>query len=229
MELTCPYCNHHDHYSYHSSIDSSFDKEHKELLMAEDLNVVKCLKCRKELQIETELLYHDTERLLMFNYYPSEVESDRIKRFMVLKSMKDPETLEAIKSGYKLRYVWTKKQLIEKIRIFESGLDDRLIEPFKFSLKIRNPIKRPSIAFDDIRFDGMDILKDCLRILFINGVETDIYSVPIIELRSFALVYGDLPPSDSGWTIIDEEYGKSQFLKLMDRLKQGDQLSNSGT
>lgn len=96
--------------------------------MDRTIRIARCANCRKEFPFLDELLYHDMGRKFMISL----VRGECGKAFVVpgLYMHLEGKTL----TEYTLRFVTSYNQLIEKIKIFEAGLNDWTIEALKLAL-----------------------------------------------------------------------------------------------
>src|SRR3989338_7301789 len=115
------------------SINVTENKELKAKLLSGEVNQVQCPQCKKKSYIEKNLLYHDSDKKLWFHMLP---QTDRPKWAELEEEYrKDLKDNDHIKK-YHFRLVFGREELLEKIRIFDVNLNDRLIEIIK--LKIIN-------------------------------------------------------------------------------------------
>ena len=122
---TCPKCKHTFQVTYWASVNITLNPELRERVLSGDIRKHACPKCRQQLTIDTDLLYHDMSRKFMVSY---QVAKDGQTHPI------DSRLLEAISASmadYQLRFVVSWSQLPEKIRMFEAGLDDNQIELIK--------------------------------------------------------------------------------------------------
>jgi hypothetical protein len=95
--------------------------------MDRTLQSAKCTNCHEEFQFLADLLYHDMDRHFMISI----VRDAPGKPYLV-----HPLNIKIAKQmpAYTLRFVTSYNQLIEKIKIFEAGLNDWAIETLKLAL-----------------------------------------------------------------------------------------------
>jgi len=86
-----------------------------------------CQSCRKVAEVVWPLLYHDMERDLMVHI--------RLDGQLPEGQAPEPVPVEDFMRGFALRTVASRNELVEKVLIFEDGLDDRIIEIFKIALR----------------------------------------------------------------------------------------------
>jgi len=128
VNLKCSACGELHPVEVYSSINISQDPELKEKLSSGSLFVWECPHCGRANLALYPLLYHDPENKLMVWLLPQgSVGEDKIA---ALSSQ-----LEDL-DGYILRRVEEVGSFIEKINIFDTGLDDRVIEMCKYVTKM---------------------------------------------------------------------------------------------
>ena len=116
-----------------------------------------CPSCGKTFRLDYSTLYHQMEDLIMI-YLVSESEvAETYDLFYGEHVMADFRT-----EKYLNRIVTSANQLIEKIKIFDAGKDDRIIELVKLLAADSILKNNPAIDFDELRFavddDGTNIL-----------------------------------------------------------------------
>jgi hypothetical protein len=102
------------------SVNSAVSPDLKVKLLSGELNLFVCPKCACRFEIDSELVYHDPEKYIIIRYIPG-------WGGILPVIEKDDEILRR----YTLRIVTSRNMLIEKMKIFDDGLDDRIIEAIK--------------------------------------------------------------------------------------------------
>ncbi|QRG86685.1 CpXC domain-containing protein [Bulleidia sp. zg-1006] len=120
LTYTCPYC--HETMDLEVTLSLGAGEEEKELLMSGDLFHHTCDHCQHEFLLQVPFTYMDRMRKFVLVLVQDEVLPKEIEQ--------TGPTLS--KAGFKLRHVQTIQQLIEKIQIFEDGVDDCLVELAKY-------------------------------------------------------------------------------------------------
>ena len=118
--VRCPECGCIIPFELYDSITSSLDPGLRQQILDGQFETVVCPDCRAVSYIQYDILYHDPARRFMVC-----VGTDYSDVFQQSDCPKD----------YKLRYVDDYKQLAEKIRIFEAGMNDRIMEITKESMR----------------------------------------------------------------------------------------------
>lgn len=122
--VTCPLCNGSQVATIWTSINVTADPTLKEPFLRSELNVLRCKRCTIDTPIETSVLYHDMELRLMIWQIPDRVPGIRVREAPELPPFPGIET-------YLLRVVGSHAEMVEKIIIFDAGLDDRVVEMAK--------------------------------------------------------------------------------------------------
>lgn len=128
-QIKCPACGKDVNFEVWNSINVDINPEMKERVLNGTLYNFKCQYCNHEDKIAYPILYNDMARNFMV-YYCDESGIEDCKN--ALNNIMNDKLTKEITEKAKYRIVTSYLQLIEKIKIFESGLDDRLIELLKF-------------------------------------------------------------------------------------------------
>jgi hypothetical protein len=105
------------------SINITLDPSLKKSLLRGDLHRFTCKTCGWSCPVVYPLLYHDMSKRLMIWLWPDA----------------SPPSTPALPfaDDYKLRLVGSRNELIEKVRIFDHGLDDRVVEFSKYMVMLQ--------------------------------------------------------------------------------------------
>lgn len=140
----CPNCNEYSEFQMYETINVDLDNSLKEKLMTGELFRWTCPHCNENVMVLYDFLYHDMTREFMIYFSPSK--SNRYKDYINDMLNKFPGM-----RGITYRIVDEYPLLIEKIRIFESELDDIAIELSKVLMKYQKDNKIPkngTLIFD---------------------------------------------------------------------------------
>jgi hypothetical protein len=130
--VNCPHCGHSQDFSTWPSLNVSLDPDEKPRLLSGELHRFTCGKCASQTQVSYPLLYHDMERKLMI-YDLEEGDTPEELPDGILGGL-----LGVMRETYTFRQVHSRNELVEKIRIADAGLDDRVVEVFKIILRGQN-------------------------------------------------------------------------------------------
>ncbi len=124
--ITCPKCHQEHPFTTWDSVNVTLDPEKKEAVLNGSAFLFECPDCGEKTMINYRMLYHDMERNIMIQYAVSDDEA--VEAYNSLTDNGPASMIGSLKSDYILRIVRTQNELCEKIRIFDAGLDDRIIE-----------------------------------------------------------------------------------------------------
>ena len=151
--IRCPKCQHEQDLDLYESINVKTNPELKTQLMSAQLNTVVCEKCAASFRIDKPLLYHDPSRKLMIYWIPTKDNDIAAgqKQFTECLSQLNtllPQGLDAPE----VHLVFSRTELVERIFLFEAGLNERIIEYIKHMIYLKNNAKldpaRKALLFD---------------------------------------------------------------------------------
>jgi hypothetical protein len=124
--ITCPKCQKAGIFTVWDSINTKLDPDMKDRVKSQEAFCYHCPHCGTDVHVDYGFLYHDMDHHFMVFYAPTDKDQENADCDMAdgqaqFKAMVDT-------AGYVMRLVRTKADLLEKIAIFEAGLDDRLME-----------------------------------------------------------------------------------------------------
>lgn len=123
-QVACQGCGVTQPFVAWESLNVTLDPEEKRKLLSGDLNRFICEKCGWSGTVIYPLLYHDMAKELMLWCWPQDGQPDT-----------SAVPLAGLMPGYRFRIVTSQNQLIEKVHIFDSALDDRVMEFLKLLLQ----------------------------------------------------------------------------------------------
>ena len=146
--ILCPRCHRTAYFTIWNSINTKTDPQTFEL--ARDLSLFRfhCPYCKQTTLLNYSFLYHQMESSLFIYYVPEDEDTEAVQQILdTIRNGPQPGTAAGEKavsgedrllvnalSGYKCRIVRTHKDFLEKLAIFDAGLDDRLVELTKYTL-----------------------------------------------------------------------------------------------
>ena len=173
FEMTCPSCGHIFREEFNTAVFS--DTVEREAILKNDFGEVVCPHCNHKFILNYRFVYTDDERKYMIINDPKFVDSS--SRLALVSSFK---LLDAVRKNEakKFRRVMTAdiKDLIEKILIFEAGLDDKVVEIMKYILLESDDLAIDHDDVKDFTYDGFDsfIIKtktgDVMNLPFVREV-----------------------------------------------------------
>ena len=138
---SCSNCHNQTEVSIPRSVNTALDPELKTRVRDGSLFIWECPYCGRRNVAVTELLYHDPAQKLMLWLLPGQAQPN-------------PAANQAVKDldGYTLRIVREVGELIEKINIAESGLEDTVVEMCKWVTRRELGAKNPAAAQAALKF-----------------------------------------------------------------------------
>jgi hypothetical protein len=123
---TCPHCKSEEQFSVWESVNVTLQPSLKNQVLTRGLGKFTCSNCARVIWVGHPIHYHDVARKLMIWFPYEEPRNPPIAEgSMVMKLM--------VNGGYAFRIVNSFNELIEKIRIFDDGRDDRALELLKLA------------------------------------------------------------------------------------------------
>jgi hypothetical protein len=151
VDIKCPKCGTVFNAPYYQSVNVTLDPELKNKVLENSINIFECPNCKLSPIILPEpFAYHDMQRRLYLTLYP---ESSILKwpEYELGTLLQNKKLQEVFKSqdkkifDFKTRIVFGWAYLLEKIRIFDSDLDDCSIEMLK--VRVLQEMKRDDIIY----------------------------------------------------------------------------------
>ena len=199
ISIKCPSCGQEQEFTTWSSINVSLNPEKKNELRNGSLNRFTCESCSESSEVNYPVLYHDPD-----------------KNFMVWLNGEDAD-IRGLMAGdfldeYHLRLVNSRNHLVEKTHVLEMGLDDRLLELFKASMRMGDK----SIPEGDLLFAGMgsgqNDLKE-LQFAVVSEKETKFIGAGFKAFEEFAVTFQPMleaePLEATKWVQVDQAYAKA--------------------
>ena len=128
VTLKCPVCDHETTRQIYARLDAQAEPEVKKTLLEGKLFTFECDNCGAQRQIDNDFLYLDHEKKVIIALIPSlaarKADMEKILTQFMRQSEHDL-------SQYSLRVVRSAATLVEKVTIFEQGLNDIVVEIVK--------------------------------------------------------------------------------------------------
>lgn len=150
VTITCPKCSASGEFVVWDTLNTEADVAANEFLLAGKLFTYVCKECKHKQVVNYDMLYHNVRNKYMITVVNS---TDRAREAIdVYNSMINGEALGVSEEdkNYKLRIVPSGNQLIEKIKIFDAGLDDRAVELMKLFIVMRFHKQSPAAEIGDV-------------------------------------------------------------------------------
>lgn len=125
--VTCTHCQKESRQEIWNSINTAMYPEMREAVRNGSVFHFTCPHCGENSDIDYGFLYHQAEDHLMIHFV-SDHESfkDILRTYNIARDNHMIMKLEDF--DYTIRIVHSKEQLLEKLKIFDAGFDDRIIE-----------------------------------------------------------------------------------------------------
>lgn len=143
----CRKCAYAAEVPVYQSINIEESPELKEKVVNGELFVWECPACGTKNLIQGSTVYHDPSQKLMIWLVPERNEETEAKLRALFES-------EAGLKGYVARLVTSVGDLIEKVKIFDAGLDDMVLEMCKYVTSMEMEGEISGMKF--LRMDGAD-------------------------------------------------------------------------
>ncbi len=131
--VTCPECGSEYSFRIWRSINTSLNPEAKSAVRDMSLFTFVCPTCGKKTIVTYDILYHQMEDRMMIQVAHTDDAAENVLSWFSETGTNDPHELvkEFRQNDYLLRIVRSVGGLLEKLQIFDAGLDDRIVEILK--------------------------------------------------------------------------------------------------
>lgn len=144
----CSSCGNIHEITFFNGINTREEPDLKDKVKDGSLFLWECPRCGKTNLVSGQVIYHDPDEKLMFWLLPpGSVPEDKVA-IIENSLLEASQTLE----GYTFRRVDDAGSLIEKVNIFDSGLDDTVIEIVKYVTKMEMAQKGGGHDLSDTSF-----------------------------------------------------------------------------
>ncbi|TXF79048.1 CpXC domain-containing protein [Chryseobacterium sp.] len=140
----CPHCDSQQELQYYQTVNITLQPELKNKVLSGKLNENTCSNCKKEINIIAGFLYHDMKNKIMLELSVADVKEEKDEgKEKILEDM--------IAQGYIYRKVYDYEKLVEKINIFDSKLNDLVVQ--KVSDKMKDMLDESITKVAEIKED----------------------------------------------------------------------------
>ena len=165
LKVTCPSCGHAHETTTYPGINVGESPELKARVKDGSLFIWECPHCGARNLARYQTIYHDPDQRLMIWLLPEGSLPEEQRKLLESRLSGISDTLD----GYVLRRVGDVGSLIEKVNIFDAGLDDMVIEMSKYVTKMELAQKA----------EGKDIMDVPFKFFRMEGPDNDIsFSYP---------------------------------------------------
>ena len=211
QSIKCPKCAQMSDITVWTSITVKDSPDLKADLLKGKINIFRCPSCSHMGLMPSPMLYHDEDKRLMISFSPC---SDPVLKEQLFenieRSSKESGELEKLE-GYNLRFITDYNELLEKILIFDNGLNDKPIEVLKLMILMQDVEKSDQRS---CRFGKLD--NDVLEFMITDSIENQIYTSNVPK-SSYDSVWQSLgesgcKPYSFSWERVDSSYA-TRLLK----------------
>jgi hypothetical protein len=206
-QFTCPQCSHAQEFSVRESVNVNAEPQLKVQVLRRELGRFTCGHCARPVWVSHPIHYHDPERKLMIWFPNGEARKPPLDEGSVVMNL-------LFNRGYSCRLVNSYNELIEKIRIFDDGQDDRALEALKLAFTARQAPADQKLFYDGTV--GKEGGQKAVRLSVVKKKGKTVQEVPFEELRrQAAVVLRVLTAEDEKgkWLCVDANYAS----KLLER------------
>lgn len=205
VSVVCPKCGKLHEITVWSVITAADSKDLKKDLLSGRINILRCEDCGQTALLPDTLLYHDEEKRLLISFTPC---ADEGKKEQMLEKLKESflRLKEEMKlDNYNLRFVSEYNSFLEKILIFDNGLNDKVCELIKLLILSQEPEKEDKRAavFGKREEDELEFL--------IRDMSDGMCYTSRVPMTTYDTLYNGLAQSgikfrSFGWEEIDSDY-----------------------
>lgn len=210
-KIRCPVCGKESDFEIYGSINTELDPDLKERVLDGTVFLFKCPDCGHEAYIVYPCLYHQMEDRLMI-YLVKETEVEEAREAFEKGEGELAEAMSGL-TGYSIRIVNTQNSLREKIKIFDAGRDDRVIELIKLFYFVSFKEKMPDREFEELLYDdqgdeaGILYFMNEGQVIGTVTVPAGMYAEIEEKVRQWNDEYKDDPVIDLDWANISVNKG----------------------
>ena len=201
--IRCPKCQHDQSVELYESINVQTSPELKKLLMANQLNTVKCEQCELTFRVDKPLLYHDPKRRFMIYQIPvkdNAVEDGEREFTESLGRLSGvmPKDIQAPD----VSLVFSRTELVERIFLRDAGLNERIIEYIKYMIYSRNAGK-VNPAKKNLLFDVEDSTPEALCFVVQDVESKKLESVLQYDRKTYTALCETFDKDDQTPTLLE--------------------------
>jgi hypothetical protein len=168
--MSCPRCGHLQTVEFYRSVNVTINPELRGELFGHGLNIATCERCGSTGFLPVPMFYHDMAlRFLILLDSTDALGDDTAHIFEVFmgKGIVPPayaSMIEGAHHQYRTRIVSTYDRMLEKILVFEAGLDDRIIELLSYFIELRHREEKREGPFE-VFFEDLAVTDDEREVL----------------------------------------------------------------
>jgi hypothetical protein len=189
QQYKCPYCGEEFTITIYDTVTSTKDPDLRERVLSGDLFQHTCPHCHKEFMIMNPLLYSDKEH--KFVLWLSQNDAG-----MNLSEFATP----LVQQGYRLRRCASIQEFVEKIEIFEDGMNDIAVELAKYDSFIEFLDNKKGKAEDVTSIDYEGTKDDVMKIVVRTGDKGMSFLIPVNMIEE------ELKVEEDRYTVKEEDF-----------------------
>lgn len=210
LDVSCPHCGQFQHMEVWQSINVAQDPNLKEELLNRSLHQLTCMSCGEESSFTLPMLYHDPSHPSMLWLSPGgKPPLENVD--MLLDSLP-----AEVAQRYSFRTVETNNDLIEKIRILDDGLDDRVMELVKLLLLQQMMKKDPETSVNlRMFYSDTETMNQSSKLHFVmvkpDTEKPQVASLPRHVYDGVLSDFRSLLTEQAGWPTVNLPYAAQLF------------------
>ena len=218
QRIRCPKCGAEHDFAIWTRINTDLDPDLDKKVRSGELFRTVCPSCGQQIDVVYPCLYHQMKNKVMIYYAPGrEAMAKAAEAFEDgLEEAGEKRSFDARKEGYRNRVVGSLYDLQEKIAVFASGLDDRVVEICKVLIGSELQESQPDAAFDDLLYYRSGSGEDRLALMKEGNAFASI-SLPGDIYEEVKRRYQPLIDQYGNETIIDMEWVMNSVTKAEGR------------
>ncbi len=174
-------------------------------LLAGKINIFRCPSCSHTALMPTPMLYHDEEKRLMISFSPCDDPVLKEQLYdNVCRTSRESGELEKLE-GYNLRFITDYNELLEKILIFDNGMNDKAVEVIKLMILMQEPEKaeQRSCRFGKSENGNLEFMVHDKKEnqIYTSAVPTETYNTLWTQLRE-----SGVKPYSFDWERVNSAY-----------------------
>ena len=151
VNITCPHCDAVTPFKIWLSVNTSQDPDLKQKVRDQSLFDFECPYCGTKTAVDYGMLYHQPEEKIIVHYAITQENADEVYHMLTDEDKRDAFS-SLFEQNYLIRIVRSRNQLLEKLAIFDSNYDDRMIEIYKHHLEIAYRAEHPDCEAVEILY-----------------------------------------------------------------------------
>jgi len=183
--IRCPKCGHDQMVDLYESINVDLSPELKAQLLSNDLNTVACGGCGLKFRIDKPLLYNDPSHQVMIYLIPmaEDAFAEGEKQFADSLHKLNGIIPDGIDTP-DVCLVFNRTELVERIFLFDAGLNERVVEYIKYMIYSNNMDRIDPIR-KNLLFDAEDSTEDNLCFVIQDVASKKLESVLQYERKTY--------------------------------------------